>query len=300
MEASSKIVRTRLNAPEAAIHSRFMCKIRDWPAAPRGLSAAFSCQATKHKSVMKVPQALERSRNASNIIEPERRNLMFSARAVTKTVAVAAAIAGFGAAVALAGPIEDRQALMREDGKAGQELFKMFKGEAPYDAATVKKDGELIVLNLEKIATLFPPGSDKGPPETFAKPEIWTDPEGSRRRERPPTRPPRPSRRAPMKQASRQPFRLSARPAAGVTRNTAYPKGNLPEAGTKAVARIAPPDPACSIGRSGILVAERTQSPAARHGARAYARSSQRQAHVHNWRLHRLPQAGQGPSQRRS
>jgi len=103
---------------------------------------------------------------------------MFSARQFVRALPVALVIAGTGAAIAFAGPIEERQALMKEDGKAGQELFKMFKGEAPYDAATVKKDGDLIVKNLEKIATLFPPGSDKGPPETFAKAEIWTDPEG--------------------------------------------------------------------------------------------------------------------------
>ena len=103
---------------------------------------------------------------------------MFRACAFIRAVPVAILIAGLGSPMAFAGPIEERQALMREDGKAGQELFKMFKGEAPYDAATVKKDGDLIVKNLEKIASLFPPGSDKGPPETFAKTEIWTDPEG--------------------------------------------------------------------------------------------------------------------------
>jgi cytochrome c556 len=103
---------------------------------------------------------------------------MFSARALIRAVPVAALITGLGAAAAFAGPIEERQALMREDGKAGQELFKMFKGEAAYDAATVKRDGDLIVKNLEKLATLFPPGSDAGPPETYAKAEIWTDPEG--------------------------------------------------------------------------------------------------------------------------
>src|SRR5437016_12359478 len=103
---------------------------------------------------------------------------MFSARQFVRALPVALVIESTGAAIAFAGPIEERQALMKEDGKAGQELFKMFKGEAPYDAATVKKDGDLIVKNLEKIATLFPPGSDKGPPETFAKAEIWTDPEG--------------------------------------------------------------------------------------------------------------------------
>ena len=103
---------------------------------------------------------------------------MFSACAFIRAMPVAVLIAGSGAATAFAGPIEERQALMREDGKAAQELFKMFKGEAPYDAATVKKDGDLIVKNLEKLATLFPPGSDKGPPETFTKAEVWTDPEG--------------------------------------------------------------------------------------------------------------------------
>jgi cytochrome c556 len=103
---------------------------------------------------------------------------MFSMRAFIRAVPVAIFIAGSGAATLAVGPIEERQALMREDGKAGQELFKMFKGEAPYDAAKVKKDADLIVKNLGRMGTLFPPGSDKGPPGTSAKPEIWTDPEG--------------------------------------------------------------------------------------------------------------------------
>ena len=103
---------------------------------------------------------------------------MSSAREFVKAIPVAVVIASIGIATAFAGPIEERQALMKEDGKAGQELFKIFKGEAAYDAATVKKDGDLIVKNLEKMAALFPPGSDVGPPETYAKAEIWTDPEG--------------------------------------------------------------------------------------------------------------------------
>jgi cytochrome c556 len=103
---------------------------------------------------------------------------MSSVRATVRAGQLAVVMVGLGAAIVWAGPIEDRQALMKEDLKAGQELFKMSKGDTPFDAATVKKDGDLIVGNLEKLANLFPPGSDKGPPETFAKSEVWTDPEG--------------------------------------------------------------------------------------------------------------------------
>jgi cytochrome c556 len=108
----------------------------------------------------------------------ERRETMFRMRTFMRAMPIAALLSALGAASAFAGPIEERQALMKEDGKAGGELFRMFKGEAAYDATTVKKDADLIVKNLEKMAALFPPGSDKGPPETWAKAEIWTDAEG--------------------------------------------------------------------------------------------------------------------------
>src|SRR5262245_6576539 len=103
---------------------------------------------------------------------------MFSARAAMKTVTAAALLAGLGAALAFAGPIEDRQQLMKMNGKSIGALAAMMKGEAPYDAAAVKKNAETIAEDLEKFPTLLPEDSKEGPPETYAKPEIWTDMEG--------------------------------------------------------------------------------------------------------------------------
>jgi cytochrome c556 len=103
---------------------------------------------------------------------------MFSARAAVKAVPVAALLAGLCAAVAFAGPIEDRQQLMKMNGKSMGALAAILKGEAAYDAATVKQNAETIAADIEKFATFLPEDSKEGPPETYAKPEIWSDMEG--------------------------------------------------------------------------------------------------------------------------
>jgi cytochrome c556 len=95
-----------------------------------------------------------------------------------KFVPALALIVGLGTTAALAGPIEDRQAAMKQNGKAVGALAAILKGEAPYDAAVVKTNAELLREDFVKAFASFPPGSDKGPPETYAKAEIWSDPEG--------------------------------------------------------------------------------------------------------------------------
>jgi cytochrome c556 len=42
----------------------------------------------------------------------------------------------------------------------------------------VKTNAETIHQDFVKAFASFPPGSDKGPPETYAKAEIWSDAEG--------------------------------------------------------------------------------------------------------------------------
>ena len=103
---------------------------------------------------------------------------MFGVRAMLRAVPVAIVLAGLGAAVTWAGPIEDRQQVMKMNGKAIGVLAKMFKGESPYDAAAAKTNAETIVSDLQKFVTLFPESSKNGPPETWAKPEIWSDMDG--------------------------------------------------------------------------------------------------------------------------
>lgn len=103
---------------------------------------------------------------------------MFQPKAMTKIMPVALLLAGFGATLAFAGPIEDRQAGMKQAGKSMGMLVPMFKGEKPYDAATVKSATSGIHGGWEKAFAAFTEDSKEGPPETYAKPEIWSDPEG--------------------------------------------------------------------------------------------------------------------------
>jgi cytochrome c556 len=95
-----------------------------------------------------------------------------------KIVPALAAIAALGTTVALAGPIEDRQAGMKQVGKAMGAFAAIAKGEAPYDAATVKSNADAMLEGWKKAFANFTPGSEKGPPETYARLEIWSDPEG--------------------------------------------------------------------------------------------------------------------------
>jgi cytochrome c556 len=95
-----------------------------------------------------------------------------------KIVPAFAVIAMLGTTIAVAGPIEDRQAAMKQNGKAVGALAAILKGEAPYDAAVVKTNAEIIHQDFVKAFASFPAGSEKGPPETYAKAEIWSDPEG--------------------------------------------------------------------------------------------------------------------------
>jgi len=74
--------------------------------------------------------------------------------------------------------IRARQEAMEGVGDAIKALAGIAKKQQPFDAAVVKKNAEVIAENLHKAAELFPPGSDKGEDETWAKAEIWSDPEG--------------------------------------------------------------------------------------------------------------------------
>lgn len=77
--------------------------------------------------------------------------------------------------VALAGPIDDRKALMKSFGKAVGGLAPIAQGKAPFDAAAVAAG--LATLNEAAmkfdVAALFPAGSDTG--DTAAAPKIWED-----------------------------------------------------------------------------------------------------------------------------
>ncbi len=80
---------------------------------------------------------------------------------------------GHEGAKEMTGPAKARHDAMETVKDHFVPLVKMVKGAAPFDAATVKKNAEVIAKKLEEASKLFPEGSDKG--KTRAKPEIWTN-----------------------------------------------------------------------------------------------------------------------------
>ncbi len=91
-----------------------------------------------------------------------------------KKLILAAAAVAFAATASLAGPAEDREALMKSFGGALGQLAPMAKGEKPFDAAAVNAALEQLNANVMKFdaAALFPEGSAEG---TEALPAIWTN-----------------------------------------------------------------------------------------------------------------------------
>ncbi len=100
-------------------------------------------------------------------------------------IAIAGALVlGLGATLAYASPDDEitaRQTLMKARGKAVGPLVAIMKGEAPYDAAvvTASLDAMNAAWETAKTANPFAPDSATGDKvETWAKPEIWSDPDG--------------------------------------------------------------------------------------------------------------------------
>lgn len=101
-----------------------------------------------------------------------------------KSVTVGALVLGLGITFAYAAAddiIKARQNWMKERAKALGPMVAIVKGEAPYDAAVVKASLDAVNATSEAVKDieLFAPDSAKGESvETFAKAEIWSDPEG--------------------------------------------------------------------------------------------------------------------------
>lgn len=76
---------------------------------------------------------------------------------------------------ALADPIADRKALMKERGGLIGQLAPIAKGEKPFDAAAVLAALQGLAANGAKfdVEALFPAGSETG--DTKASPKIWED-----------------------------------------------------------------------------------------------------------------------------
>ena len=98
-------------------------------------------------------------------------------RPVSTILPVVLVLAGLGATLAFAGPIEDREAGMKQVNRATGALVPIFKGEKPFDSEAVTNATSGIREGFEKSFAAFPENSKEGPPETRAKPEIWTNPQ---------------------------------------------------------------------------------------------------------------------------
>ncbi|CAM5772960.1 cytochrome C556 [Labrys miyagiensis] len=93
-----------------------------------------------------------------------------------KRFVIAAALVAVGVTTAFAGPIEDRQALMKAMAKNTKEAAGYAKGDTPFDAAKVKALLQVYVDDAAKLPTLFPDDSKTGGTDpTTASPKIWED-----------------------------------------------------------------------------------------------------------------------------
>jgi cytochrome c556 len=94
-------------------------------------------------------------------------------RAVLAAVLATAVI--LPATMATAGPIEDRKAIMKGNGRDTKMAGDMLKGAVPFDAAAANK----ILANYAAAAKAFPahfPANSKTGGETEAAPAIWDKP----------------------------------------------------------------------------------------------------------------------------
>ena len=92
-----------------------------------------------------------------------------------RKLVLAISMLALAGSAALADPIQDRQALMKERGKLAGQLSKVVKGEEDFDAAAVLTTLKALQANAEKfdVEKLFPAGSENG--DTTAAPKIWQD-----------------------------------------------------------------------------------------------------------------------------
>ncbi|MGI9465371.1 MAG: c-type cytochrome [Aestuariivirgaceae bacterium] len=88
------------------------------------------------------------------------------------------AAATLAISIARADAVSDRINAMKQVGDAMKTIAAMAKGEADFDAATLKANAEKMAGLFEAAKGLFPPGSETGEKPSRAKPEIWTDKDG--------------------------------------------------------------------------------------------------------------------------
>jgi cytochrome c556 len=91
-----------------------------------------------------------------------------------KRVLAAGLLLALGTSLAVAGPIEDRQKLMKGIAAATKVGAGLAKGDVPYDPAKAKEVFQTYSTNIETFPTLFPEDSKTGG-DTTASPKIWED-----------------------------------------------------------------------------------------------------------------------------
>jgi cytochrome c556 len=95
-----------------------------------------------------------------------------------KKLLVAISVLGVATTIAVAGPVEDREALMKERGQAVGGLSKMAKGETPFDAAGALALLEQLKANGDKtdIDVLWAAETTGNTGDSPASsPKIWED-----------------------------------------------------------------------------------------------------------------------------
>ena len=96
-----------------------------------------------------------------------------------KKIVIALALATVGATAAFAGPIEDRQAIMKGFAGPMKEAVSLQRGATPYTPAAAKAAMDQIATAGEKFMTLFPAGTATGGAvKNGAAPAIWSDAAG--------------------------------------------------------------------------------------------------------------------------
>ena len=96
--------------------------------------------------------------------------------AVASLAIAATSVVSFQASAQSDNPIEKRQQLMKENGKAAKAAVQMIKGQAPYDPATAEKIFTSMHDVAMKFGDYFPPDSRTGH-KTEAAPAIWDKPD---------------------------------------------------------------------------------------------------------------------------
>jgi len=96
-----------------------------------------------------------------------------------KKIITALVLVAFGATAAFAGPIEDRQGVMKQLQGVMKAGLPISQGKEPFDAAKVKALLDPMVASADKFPTQFPAGTGPGNGiKTQSSAAIWSDAAG--------------------------------------------------------------------------------------------------------------------------